>query len=106
MAEISLIGQEAAKLLSDGKYDTRRRGAAEIDRKVAEYIAKNDTSSIHTLVMQLKKSFNHSIQTSYRKGGLLAITAVAIALSPDNISDVCFLFSNTLYSCISDLTCF
>eukprot|EP01064_Diplonema_japonicum_P010068 TRINITY_DN1741_c2_g4_i1.p1 TRINITY_DN1741_c2_g4~~TRINITY_DN1741_c2_g4_i1.p1 ORF type:complete len:674 (+),score=173.09 TRINITY_DN1741_c2_g4_i1:134-2155(+) len=87
MVEVSIIGAEVTRMLSDSKADLRKRGAAEIDRKVQLHCSEKDWGAVHNLIRLLKNSFTHSVQNSLRKGGLLAISAVAIALGNGNIGE-------------------
>eukprot|EP01059_Diplonema_ambulator_P019619 TRINITY_DN33242_c0_g1_i1.p1 TRINITY_DN33242_c0_g1~~TRINITY_DN33242_c0_g1_i1.p1 ORF type:complete len:689 (+),score=261.47 TRINITY_DN33242_c0_g1_i1:58-2067(+) len=87
MGEVSTIGAEVTRMLSDSKADVRKRGAAEIDKKVQLHCNDKDWNAVHNLIRLLKNSFTHSVQNSLRKGGLLAISAVAIALGHAHIGE-------------------
>eukprot|EP01060_Flectonema_neradi_P026722 TRINITY_DN3596_c0_g1_i1.p1 TRINITY_DN3596_c0_g1~~TRINITY_DN3596_c0_g1_i1.p1 ORF type:complete len:710 (+),score=133.44 TRINITY_DN3596_c0_g1_i1:94-2130(+) len=78
---LSIVSPEIARLLSDSKADVRKRGAGEVDRKVKTYCEEGDWETIHNLIRTLRTSFSNSIQNSLRKGGLLALSAVGIALN-------------------------
>ena len=79
--DLSIISPEVARLLSDSKADVRKRGAGEVDRKVKMYCEEGAWETIHNLIRTLRTSFSLSIQNSLRKGGLLALSAVGIALN-------------------------
>ncbi|KAJ9444707.1 Protein VAC14-like protein [Diplonema papillatum] len=89
MAEITeqIIAPEVTRMLSDGKPETRKRGATEVDRIMQGLCMDQDWMAIHSLIKYLRSAFLRSVQNSLRKGGLLALSAVSIALGHKYIGD-------------------
>eukprot|EP01065_Artemidia_motanka_P035579 TRINITY_DN43491_c0_g1_i1.p1 TRINITY_DN43491_c0_g1~~TRINITY_DN43491_c0_g1_i1.p1 ORF type:complete len:696 (+),score=280.03 TRINITY_DN43491_c0_g1_i1:61-2088(+) len=73
------IPPNVQRMLSDGKAETRKRGAEEIEAAVRAHCARRAWHEVHNLIDVLHSRFIHSVQTSVRKGGLLALSCIAVA---------------------------
>eukprot|EP00667_Euglena_gracilis_P004437 EG_transcript_4453 len=75
-----LISSTVARNLADNKQDVRKKGAQEIETQVKLLRQNNDWQNVRGIIHALTVNFTRSVQTSHRKGGLLALAATAIAL--------------------------
>jgi len=75
------IPQTVVKALSDKTYEKRKQGAHEIEKMVRER-SSGVEEFVVTLINILTMDFTCSIQQSQRKGGLIALAAVAVGLGP------------------------
>eukprot|EP01062_Namystynia_karyoxenos_P004568 TRINITY_DN1161_c0_g2_i1.p1 TRINITY_DN1161_c0_g2~~TRINITY_DN1161_c0_g2_i1.p1 ORF type:complete len:681 (+),score=207.53 TRINITY_DN1161_c0_g2_i1:172-2214(+) len=64
--------------LGDKAPEKRKRAADEVELLVRQYCAAKDWRSVHNLISALQIQFIRSVHPTLRKGGLLAISAVAI----------------------------
>lgn len=70
----------AFRNLSDKLYDKRKTAALEVEQKVRELNSANEDEKIKSLIEHLVTNFSSSNQGNQRKGGLIALAAVAIGL--------------------------
>eukprot|EP00127_Corallochytrium_limacisporum_P002163 Clim_evm57s108 gene=Clim_evmTU57s108 len=73
--------------LNDKLYDRRKIAALEVERIVKEALHAEDQEHIQAIVAYIRKEFAYSPTANARKGGLIALAAIAIAMGPDNIKD-------------------
>eukprot|EP01062_Namystynia_karyoxenos_P070882 TRINITY_DN66279_c0_g1_i1.p1 TRINITY_DN66279_c0_g1~~TRINITY_DN66279_c0_g1_i1.p1 ORF type:complete len:682 (+),score=204.65 TRINITY_DN66279_c0_g1_i1:135-2180(+) len=97
-----IINPALARTLSDRAADTRKRGANEVESLVRQVCASKDWRQVHSLISTLQAQFTRSAQPSARKGGLIALSAVAVAAEanvkdfvPELIRPVLELFRDT-----------
>eukprot|EP01012_Entosiphon_sulcatum_P051791 TRINITY_DN7112_c0_g1_i1.p1 TRINITY_DN7112_c0_g1~~TRINITY_DN7112_c0_g1_i1.p1 ORF type:complete len:660 (-),score=154.50 TRINITY_DN7112_c0_g1_i1:115-2094(-) len=81
--DFDLLNTSVVRALSDSKQDVRKRGASDIEGIVKQLRGSGDTANIRQLIASLTTNFVKSVQPSQRKGGLLALAAVAVALYND-----------------------
>ncbi|KAF4677959.1 PtdIns(3,5)P(2) sythesis regulation factor [Perkinsus chesapeaki] len=107
----SILGQSTSRLLSDRSYEKRSMAAHEIESRVRQALQQRDyygqdqtaTANIVSVITVLTSSnFTKSPYPNSRKGGLLGLASVAIALENKNldpfldslISPVLYLFDD------------
>ena len=66
--------------LCDKLYDKRKQGAVEIERMVKEMAAAHDFDRVQQLAQHVIDSFCSHSNANHRKGGLIALAAIAIGL--------------------------
>jgi vacuole morphology and inheritance protein 14 len=66
--------------LCDRLYDKRKQGAQEVEDSVKELLASKDKEKIVKLVEYIISNFSSSPNGNNRKGGLIALAAVATGL--------------------------
>jgi len=71
--------------LCDKIYEKRKQGAQEIENIVKDLNSSGDKEKILELVEYIIANFSTSPNGNHRKGGLIALAAVAIGLGPDVI---------------------
>lgn len=71
------------RLLNDKLYDKRKTGALEIEKLVRDLMSSKNATQIKKLLRILGQDFTLSQNPSSRKGGLIGLAAVAIALGKD-----------------------
>uniref|UniRef100_A0A0A9X6L4 Protein VAC14 homolog n=1 Tax=Lygus hesperus TaxID=30085 RepID=A0A0A9X6L4_LYGHE len=72
------------RALTDKQYDKRKAAASEIEKMVKEFAAMNNTVQIRKLLRVLGTEFTMSQNPNFKKGGLMGLAAVAIALGKDS----------------------
>ena len=85
MADVSdsVLSQSVVRSLGDKLYDTRKGAALEIEHQVKEQCEKEDVAGVRAVISSLSSTFAFSTQANHRKGGLIGLAAVAIAVAPD-----------------------
>ncbi|XP_067131092.1 protein VAC14 homolog isoform X2 [Centruroides vittatus] len=95
------LSAACVRALNDKMYDKRKAAALEIEKMVKDFEAVNNTVQIKKLLRVLGQDFTLSHNANSRKGGLIGLAAMAIALGKDTsfyIDDlVC-----PIMSCFSD----
>eukprot|EP01063_Lacrimia_lanifica_P034429 TRINITY_DN6366_c0_g2_i1.p1 TRINITY_DN6366_c0_g2~~TRINITY_DN6366_c0_g2_i1.p1 ORF type:complete len:740 (+),score=252.70 TRINITY_DN6366_c0_g2_i1:106-2325(+) len=82
------ISQEMVRMLSDHKADVRKKGAAEVQSKVEELRRAKNGNAVHELIRTVRARFLKQADAwELRKGGLLAVSAIAIGLGSAGITD-------------------
>ncbi|XP_060518778.1 protein VAC14 homolog isoform X2 [Cylas formicarius] len=71
------------RALNDKIYEKRKTAALEIEKMVKEFAAVNNTGQIKKLLKVLGQDFALSSNPRSRKGGLIGLSAVAIALGKE-----------------------
>lgn len=72
------------RALIDKQYDKRKAAASEIEKMAKEFVIVNNTGQIRKLLKVLGHEFTMSQNPNYRKGGLIGLAAVAVALGKDS----------------------
>ncbi|XP_014285710.1 protein VAC14 homolog isoform X1 [Halyomorpha halys] len=72
------------RALIDKQYDKRKAAASEIEKMAKEFVIVNNTGQIRKLLKVLGYEFTMSQNPNFRKGGLIGLAAVAIALGKDS----------------------
>merc|ERR1712137_317686 len=78
------LGPNTARNLCDKLYEKRKQGAQEVETLVKELNASGDKERILQIVDHLIVNFSTSPTGNHRKGALIALAAVAIALGTDS----------------------
>jgi vacuole morphology and inheritance protein 14 len=79
------------RLLGDRSNEKRKNAALEIEALIKSLQEANNTSMIQSIIAILSKDFCTSMNSNYRKGGLIGLAATAIGLMQN-----CVLFLDTL----------
>jgi vacuole morphology and inheritance protein 14 len=66
--------------LSDKLYEKRKLGALEVEQLIKELNNLKDEDRINNVINHLVTNFSDSTQGNHRKGGLIALAAIAIGL--------------------------
>ncbi|XP_072013786.1 protein VAC14 homolog isoform X2 [Amphiura filiformis] len=82
--DFSPLTPNCARALSDKMYEKRKGAALEIERLVRDLIANNSTEQIERLLSVLGSEFALSSNPNARKGGLIALAAMAIGLGKES----------------------
>ncbi|KAG5896407.1 hypothetical protein JTB14_022492 [Gonioctena quinquepunctata] len=77
------LSSACVRALNDKLYDRRKTAALEIEKMVKEFAAVNNTGQIKRLLKVLGQDFSLSQNPHARKGGLIGLAAIAIALGKD-----------------------
>ncbi|XP_018577601.1 protein VAC14 homolog [Anoplophora glabripennis] len=77
------LSSACVRALNDKLYDRRKTAALEIEKMVKEFAAVNNTGQIKRLLKVLGQDFSLSQNSHARKGGLIGLAAIAIALGKD-----------------------
>nr|XP_023024836.1 protein VAC14 homolog [Leptinotarsa decemlineata] len=77
------LSTACVRALHDKLYDRRKTAALEIEKMVKEFSAVNNTGQIKRLLKVLGQDFSLSQNPHARKGGLIGLAAIAIALGKD-----------------------
>uniref|UniRef100_A0A069DWW3 Protein VAC14 homolog n=2 Tax=Triatominae TaxID=70999 RepID=A0A069DWW3_9HEMI len=72
------------RALIDKQYDKRKAAASEIEKMVKEFVSVNNTLQIRKILKVLGLEFTMSQNPHYKKGGLMGLASVAIALGKDS----------------------
>ncbi|KAL1110524.1 hypothetical protein AAG570_008052 [Ranatra chinensis] len=72
------------RALIDKQYEKRKAAASEIEKMVKDFVEVNKMSQIKKLLKVLGHEFAMSQNANYRKGGLIGLAAVAVALGKDS----------------------
>lgn len=68
------------RILGDRSNEKRKNAALEIEALIKSLQEANNTSMIHSIITVLSKDFCTSMNSNYRKGGLIGLAATAIGL--------------------------
>lgn len=68
------------------QYDKRKSAAMGIQTVVARYIENDDYEGVNAVISDLTSGFVESTQSFNRKGGLIGLAAVAIAIRSQKLS--------------------
>ncbi|KAJ8934149.1 hypothetical protein NQ314_013559 [Rhamnusium bicolor] len=77
------LSSACVRALNDKLYDRRKTAALEIEKMVKEFAAVSNTGQIKRLLKVLGQDFSLSQNSHARKGGLIGLAAIAIALGKD-----------------------
>lgn len=77
------LSAACVRALNDKLYDKRKTAALEIEKMVKEFAAVNNTGQIKRMLKILGQDFALSQNPHARKGGLIGLAAIAIALGKD-----------------------
>ncbi|UYV65840.1 VAC14, partial [Cordylochernes scorpioides] len=78
------LTSHCVRALNDKLYDKRKSAALEIEKMVRDFQSVNNTSQIRRLLKVLGRDFTLSQNPNSRKGGLIGLAAIAIALAQDS----------------------
>ena len=81
--EFAPLSAACVRALSDKMYDKRKNAALEIDRMVRDFATVDNTAQIKQLLKVLGRDFAGSQHSHSRKGGLIGLASMAIALGTD-----------------------
>ncbi|XP_017778884.1 PREDICTED: protein VAC14 homolog isoform X2 [Nicrophorus vespilloides] len=95
------LSAACVRALHDKLYDKRKTAAFEIEKMVKEFATVNNTTQINRLLKVLGQDFATSQNAHARKGGLIGLAAVAIALGKDTSQYTVELIKPIL-ACFSD----
>ncbi|XP_056637981.1 protein VAC14 homolog isoform X1 [Diorhabda sublineata] len=77
------LSSACVRALHDKLYDRRKTAALEIEKMVKEFAAVNNTGQIKKILKVLGQDFSLSQNPHARKGGLIGLAAISIALGKD-----------------------
>ncbi|CAH1116528.1 unnamed protein product [Phaedon cochleariae] len=77
------LSSACVRALHDKLYDRRKTAALEIEKMVKEFAVVNNTGQIKRLLKVLGQDFSLSQNPHARKGGLIGLAAIAIALGKE-----------------------
>ncbi|RZF41457.1 hypothetical protein LSTR_LSTR000171 [Laodelphax striatellus] len=77
------LSPACVRALHEKQYDKRKAAAQEIEKMVKEFAAVNNTTQIRRILKVLGQDFALSQNHNSRKGALIGLAAVAIALGKD-----------------------
>ncbi|XP_076259803.1 protein VAC14 homolog isoform X3 [Rhynchophorus ferrugineus] len=77
------LSAACVRALSDKLYEKRKAAALEIEKMVKEFAAVNNTGQIKRLLKVLGQDFGQSPNPHAKKGGLIGLAAIAIALGKE-----------------------
>ncbi|GLH02434.1 protein VAC14 homolog [Gryllus bimaculatus] len=77
------LSSACVRALNDKLYDKRKAAALEIEKMVKEFAATNNIIQIKRLLKVLGQDFATSQNPHTRKGGLIGLAAIAVALGKD-----------------------
>ncbi|XP_050300937.1 protein VAC14 homolog isoform X2 [Anthonomus grandis grandis] len=95
------LSAACVRALNDKLYDKRKAAALEIEKMVKEFSAVNNTGQIKRILKILAQDFASSQNPHSRKGGLIGLAAIAIALGKEtsNFTDELI---KPILGCLSD----
>ncbi|XP_050497595.1 protein VAC14 homolog isoform X1 [Diabrotica virgifera virgifera] len=77
------LSSACVRALNDKLYERRKTAALEIEKMVKEFAAVNNTGQIKKILKVLGQDFSLSQNPHGRKGGLIGLAAISIALGRD-----------------------
>ncbi|XP_066591996.1 protein VAC14 homolog [Prorops nasuta] len=77
------LSAACVRSLNDKIYDKRKAAAVEVEKMVRDFALHNNTAQIKRLLKILGQDFATSQNPHSRKGGLLALAAIAVGLGKD-----------------------
>ncbi|KAL0278812.1 UNVERIFIED_CONTAM: hypothetical protein PYX00_000512 [Menopon gallinae] len=89
------------RALNDKLHEKRKTAAVEVEKMVKDFAAHNDTVQIKRLLKVLGQDFALSQNPHSRKGGLIGLAAIAVALGKDTAHYIPELI-NPILACFSD----
>ncbi|XP_066142944.1 protein VAC14 homolog isoform X1 [Euwallacea fornicatus] len=95
------LSAACVRALNDKLYEKRKAAALEIEKMVKEFAAVNNTGQIKRILKVLGQDFALSQNPHARKGGLIGLAAIAIALGKDTGSYTDELIK-PIIGCLSD----
>ncbi|KAK6643734.1 hypothetical protein RUM43_005244 [Polyplax serrata] len=95
------LSTACVRALNDKLYDKRKAAALEIEKMVKDFVVRKDMSQVKKILRILGQDFALSQSPHARKGGLIGLAAVAIALGKDTAHYIPDLISPILV-CFSD----
>ncbi|KAL1513807.1 hypothetical protein ABEB36_003166 [Hypothenemus hampei] len=95
------LSAACVRALSDKLYDKRKTAALEIEKMVKDFAAINNTGQIKRILKILGQDFTLSQNPHARKGGLIGLAAIAIALGKETETYIDYLLKPIL-GCLSD----
>ncbi|XP_045470511.1 protein VAC14 homolog isoform X2 [Harmonia axyridis] len=99
--EYAPLSSACVRALHDKLYEKRKTAALEIEKMVREFYNVNNTSQIRRLLKVLGQDFAASQNPHAKKGGLIGLASIAVALGKDSEIYMEELLSPIL-SCLSD----
>lgn len=82
--DFSPLSVSCVRALNDKMYDKRKAAALEVEKMVKDFSAVGNTVQIKKLLKVLGRDFTLSSNSNSRKGGLIGLAAIAIALGQDS----------------------
>lgn len=95
------LSAACVRALNDKLYEKRKVAALEIEKMVKDFMSKDNTMQIRKLLKLLGQDFTLAHNPNSRKGGLIGLAAMAIALGKDSALYVDDLVKPIL-ACLSD----
>ncbi|XP_044752060.1 protein VAC14 homolog isoform X3 [Coccinella septempunctata] len=99
--EYAPLSSACVRALHDKLYEKRKTAALEIEKMVREFHSVNNTSQIRRLLKVLGQDFAVSQNPHAKKGGLIGLASIAVALGKDSEIYMDELL-NPILSCLSD----
>ncbi|XP_067003163.1 protein VAC14 homolog [Anabrus simplex] len=99
--DFSPLSSACVRALNDKLYEKRKAAALEIEKMVKEFAAVDNTVQIRRLLKVLGQDFATSQNAHTRKGGLIGLAAIAVALGKDT-SQYTEELINPILACFSD----
>ena len=88
--------------LIDRMYEKRKLGALEVESMVRVLAAAGCDSAVRKVISTLSNDFVGSTQGNYKKGGLIALAATAVALGPSGIGKYFGAVAAPVLGCLQD----
>ncbi|KAK9877527.1 hypothetical protein WA026_018634 [Henosepilachna vigintioctopunctata] len=95
------LSTACVRALHDKLYDKRKTAALEIEKMVREFANVNNTAQIRRLLKVLGQDFAVSQNPHAKKGGLIGLASIAVALGKDSETYIDELITPIL-ACLSD----
>ncbi|KAL1486483.1 hypothetical protein MTO96_031363, partial [Rhipicephalus appendiculatus] len=95
------LSAACVRALSDKLYEKRKTAALEIEKMVKDFMSKDNVTQIRKLLKLLGQDFALSHNANSRKGGVIGLAAIALALGKDSGPYVDDLVKPIL-ACLSD----
>ena len=88
--------------LIDRMYEKRKLGALEVESTVRVLAAAGSDAAVRRVIGTLSTDFVGSTQGNYKKGGLIALAAAAVALGPAAIGRYLGAIASPVLACMQD----
>lgn len=88
--------------LIDRMYEKRKLGALEVESTVRVLAAAGSDAAVRKVIGTLSTDFVGSTQGNYKKGGLIALAAAAVALGPAGIGRYLAAIASPVLACMQD----
>lgn len=82
--DYSPLSVACVRALTDKMYEKRKAAALEVEKMVKEFAAVHNTAQIKKLLKVVGQDFAMSKNQNYKKGGLIGLAAIAVALGKDS----------------------